>query len=262
MDLSEINKVFTQDAVIKLCANPPEDQILSELPYSNRVVRIANSVVVKFGYYVKRNEAENQKRARELVDLTIVYIPKVYGFFQDADNVGYIVMEFVEGSLASSMEDDAQIDWLVNVVHHISTLPGTLPGPVGGGPATAVVFGDSNAPEFEDIIDLTDWFNARLIPDQKPLSCANSDLVLCHLDIAPQNVIWRLNQAPCLIDWASAGFYPRTFERCSQELLGGHLRFRTRFVAALTETMHYSTEETEHMQTVLAAWSNCQRYSL
>ena len=38
------------------------------------------------------------------------------------------------------------------------------------------------------------------------------ELVFCHLDIAPRNLLRQEDGSLCLIDWASAGYYPRLFE--------------------------------------------------
>ena len=37
-------------------------------------------------------------------------------------------------------------------------------------------------------------------------------LTLCHLDIAPRDIIWLDDDSMCLLDWECAGFYPRLFE--------------------------------------------------
>lgn len=37
---------------------------------------------------------------------------------------------------------------------------------------------------------------------------------MCHLDIAPRNLLYLADGSVCLLDWATAGFYPRFFEVC------------------------------------------------
>lgn len=39
-----------------------------------------------------------------------------------------------------------------------------------------------------------------------------SKLVMCHLDIAPRNLMLLPDGSLCFLDWAFAGFYPSIFE--------------------------------------------------
>jgi len=79
-------------------------------------------------------------------------------------------------------------------------------------------------------------FHRRLKHDGLSLSFQECDLklVLCHLDIAPRNILWldEDDGALCIVDWASAGYYPRIFEWCSLDILRGkdfvRLQNRTR----------------------------------
>lgn len=53
------------------------------------------------------------------------------------------------------------------------------------------------------------------LPDiEAKLELERYPLVLCHLDLALRNFIWLENGSVCLVDWASAGVYPRFFEIC------------------------------------------------
>ena len=65
---------------------------------------------------------------------------------------------------------------------------------------------------FVSLEELEDWCNDRLALLSKPLiSLANLSLSMCHMDIAPRNIIIK-NDNVYLIDWAWAGFYPPIFE--------------------------------------------------
>lgn len=65
---------------------------------------------------------------------------------------------------------------------------------------------------FASLEELENWCNDRLASLSKPLiSLANLSLSMCHMDIAPRNIILK-NDNVYLIDWAWAGFYPPIFE--------------------------------------------------
>jgi hypothetical protein len=82
------------DELIAYCANPPVSQILGGAPYGNKVIRLSDDQVIKFGIVVTREEAENRKRAFDLVDRNIVRVPRVDRFFEDGSGLGYLVMEY------------------------------------------------------------------------------------------------------------------------------------------------------------------------
>jgi thiamine kinase-like enzyme len=39
---------------------------------------------------------------------------------------------------------------------------------------------------------------------------------LCHRDLAPRNIVWQDDGSVYLLDWLTGGFYPVSFEICSQ----------------------------------------------
>ena len=87
------HETATDDEIVAYCLNP-NSVSLSKAPYGNNVVKISDNVVVKFGVGVKEEEANNQKRAYELIDHNIVRVPFVYRFFTK-DQLGYIVMKYM-----------------------------------------------------------------------------------------------------------------------------------------------------------------------
>lgn len=58
------------------------------------------------------------------------------------------------------------------------------------------------------------WLNVRLPDVKSKLELQHYPLVLCHLDLAPRNILWLSDGSVCFLDWATAGFYPRLFENC------------------------------------------------
>jgi thiamine kinase-like enzyme len=68
------------------------------------------------------------------------------------------------------------------------------------------------------ISDIEEYYNKRQLKDSTHLNLARYPLVFCHLDIAPRNILVLDDGSLCLIDWESAGFYPRLFERSAIQI--------------------------------------------
>jgi thiamine kinase-like enzyme len=100
------------------------------------------------------------------------------------------------------------------------------------------------------------WFNVRLLDIKTKISFAGLDLVFCHLDLFPRNILWLDNQPPCVLDWASAGFYPRIFERCSQ------LITQQPVVNQVILDQNISQFEVDQVDQILKAWWNNIIYCL
>jgi hypothetical protein len=89
MTFSRIHEHSPDDDLITHCADPPLSHVLSGAEYSQKVVKLLNETVVKFGISVAREEVNNQERAYELVGHTIVRVPRLYRFFTDKQGLGY-----------------------------------------------------------------------------------------------------------------------------------------------------------------------------
>ncbi|KAL1613567.1 hypothetical protein SLS56_012253 [Neofusicoccum ribis] len=190
--------------------------IVSEVEGGLSVVRISDDAVVKFGFGVSQAEADNQKRAYELVDPTIARIPRVYRFFT-AGQVGYIVMEYVEGKTLDSLADPTCVGRIAHALSHFAQIRGDKPGALGGGVSRGLLWSDDLEFAPASIRDIEEYYNTRQLKSQS-LNLKGYPLVLCHLDVAPRNILQLEDGSICLLDWASAGFYPRLFEICTLRL--------------------------------------------
>ena len=84
--------------------------------------------------------------------------------------------------------------------------------------------------------------------------------MLCYLDIFPHNLIWKEGEAPGILDWSSAGFYPRLFEKCSHLVVGDDVEnFSRELFARLPEV---SEIESTQINLILRVWRNRQKFSL
>lgn len=161
--------------------------------------------MIKFGEGVKEEEARNLKGAGELLKQTLIRVPRFYRYFS-RDEIGYIVMEYIDGRFIEPCEYRAlaeRVSLALTFLHHIN---GCRPGPIFGGISRGILW-DSDRPHFKTVQAMEDWFNARLIGEQSRVALGYCKLVLCHLDVAPRNILLLHDGSICLLDWASAGFY-------------------------------------------------------
>lgn len=261
MSRSGVNEYSTKAELIKFCVSPPQECILGGAPYGNKVVQISGQAVIKFGVGVREAEAVNQSKAYELVDPQVVRIPKVHRYFSDNEDRGYIVMEFVEGDVIEPLEDPIRISTVAGILDHLASFRRIVPDPLNYGPPCGLLFfPDEEEVPFTDVKDLERWWNCRIFPGESAINLQGLDPVLCHLDVAPRNILWRDGEAPCLVDWASAGYYPRVFESCAQLIVE---RKDGRFNRLLLDAMpKLECRESEQIAPVLQAWSNMQKYQL
>ncbi|KAJ5167666.1 uncharacterized protein N7482_003260 [Penicillium canariense] len=249
---------FQRASVIASCADPLPSNIVSQ--YGKRIIRISDHQVVKWGPDVTRVEFENQRLAYELVDSRIVRIPRVCDFFCDERGWGYIVMEFIDGKVIDPLEDVSAIQRVASVLNYFATLRYDVPGSLYGSACRGLLFPETEDLVFDSLDGMEKWFNSRLFAHNPKLTLRGCELVLCHLDIAPRNILWQEDGSLCLIDWASAGFYPRLFEFCVQWIIDGK---DGSFNSLLLKSMDpLSGQEMAQKEPILCAWRNIQKYPL
>lgn len=208
--------------------NLGRDRILGDC-CSNTLLRLNDHAVVKFGVSVTASEAANQEFAWKALrsSFSSVRVPQVYRFFQDSavpenhwqGRVGYLVMEFVPGKRLSDLppgELPFFIDKVAQAVQAISRIKSDhdTPGPLDGGEPKGPLWAPDNRAyeKFRSVDDLEAWFNRALIKDSLTIDLRQYPLSFCHLDLARRNILRVDNQTICLLDWATAGFYPRVVE--------------------------------------------------
>lgn len=245
-------------SVIARCANPLPENVVSQ--YGKRIIKISEHQVVKWGPDVTNEEAENQRIAFERVDSRVVRIPRVYSFFSDEQGRGYIVMEFIEGKVIQPLEDISAVKKVAGVLDHLATLRHSIPGSLCGGICRGLLFPETEDLFFDSLDGIEKWFNSRLFAHDPKLTFQGCELVLCHLDIAPRNILWQEDGSLCLIDWASAGYYPRLFEFCAQWIIEGKdSTFNSLLLKSMTSL---PVQEMAQKQALLCAWRNIQKYPL
>jgi hypothetical protein len=102
------------------------------------------SVVVKFGFGVRKQEAENQAYARRYVDSAILYVPQVFRFFgvtYPDYTIGYLLMEFIDETSLQDLDVSCRSDVVkrtIEAMRHLRLIPvphSHDPGSAGGSPA-------------------------------------------------------------------------------------------------------------------------------
>ncbi|PMD29163.1 hypothetical protein L207DRAFT_574439 [Hyaloscypha variabilis F] len=232
---------LSDSQIVQRCADPHR-QLVSTTP---QVVKLSDDVVVKFGLNVTAEETSNQTRAFELLDQAIIRVPKVYRYFN------------VYGEEESP--NDAQIEKTAQILKYFSTIEGERPGPLKGGISRGLLWRDNGKPDFGNVQQMERWLNARLPDVDAKLRLEQYPLVLCHLDLAPRNFVWLADGSVCLLDWCSAGFYPRFFEVCMLKIM--EYTHGTYELDLIERMIKLSDDEEEQMKLLQRSFYNGIRYS-
>jgi thiamine kinase-like enzyme len=238
---------MTDDELVDHCYSPNRN-IIHHLEGGITVVRISENIAVKFGYGITEYEANNQQIAHKLVDPTIVRVPFVHRFIQ-AGEVGYIVMEYVEGTIG-----DVDPSQIASVIAHFGEIKSSQVGPLAGGYVRGQLWTEDLDFTPTSLQDIESYYNKVLYPQKLKLD--GSDIILCHLDIAPRNII-SLEGPICLLDWQSAGFYPRVFEYCALRI---NQQEPGDVNTSLADGFQLTSCEKDQAELILQAWSIFQRY--
>ena len=253
-----MDNVLDRQALIKLCSDPYHE-VLSKVAYGNTVLRISGHLAVKFGVHVKEAEAQNQRKAYQLLNPHIVRVPKVHDFFEHASK-GYLVMEFIEGQTIDPLEDEALVKRLSDVLKSFERVSNYKSGPLQGNMATGCLWPEGESVQLNGIEDVECFYKSRLRKTEPTPALTDFSLVLCHLDFVPRNILWLHDGTICLLDWESAGFYPRLFEVCRQRIFMGQ---DGKFNKLLLDCMPPLTmEEERQAEWMMLAFRNMQRYHL
>ncbi|KAK2761221.1 hypothetical protein FQN54_001743 [Arachnomyces sp. PD_36] len=270
MATPKIHKGLPDSELIAHCLGPDAEFVGGTENLGRKVVRIGDDAVIKFGFWVKRFEFENLKIAKSLVDPNIVYIPDAYRYFEDDEDksdplfgpYGYILMEYVRGTKIDPIDDPKLVQRVADVVAHLSSIKGETPGTLSRGPCGSILFRDNFELIPNNLQELEDFLNKRIFSHNIPskITLEGSELVLCHLDIAPRNILWKNDGSICFLDWDSAGYFPRCFEFAARSYLLG---FEGNFDQMLLDTMKPPLSEAEKVisRGVQVARGNAERYS-
>ncbi|EPE26291.1 Protein kinase-like (PK-like) [Glarea lozoyensis ATCC 20868] len=260
------HEIATENEIVAFCTDAG-NALIGGISHGNQVVKISSKAVVKFGIGVKQKEGRNQTRAYELIDQNIVCVPVVYRCFMRG-YVGYIVMEYMNGRPLEKLEESSLIQRIKDIMAYLATIRGSspevffeksyspVPGPLCGGAPAGLLWDESEETIFHTIEALERWFNRRLRKEDTKVRFSDYELVLCHLDIAPRNFILLDDGSISLLDWQSAGFYPRIFEVCVFHLAFGG---EHSFAEDVVKPADWNDEEQAVIASMGKAWGNTIR---
>lgn len=193
----------------------------------NRLVRLTDTIIIKFGFDVTLPEVVTQQYVWEYTDRNIFHVPEPYRFFQEGC-IGYFVMEYINGISMSSYlenakptEQEAAVHSIVKALDHLTNIPvpdRQGPGPLSNGPPRGYLWSDGGIiSSFNTIPELENWLNQLLEsyqPNEKMeyFDFKKEKLVMCHTDLAPRNILRTAGGQIAILDWGFAGFYPPIFE--------------------------------------------------
>lgn len=222
----DINSLTTEE-VITLCKSHSSHNTLGP-----GLVRVSQDVIIKFGVDITMAEFENQRYIWEKRDMVSFRVPRPYLYFRDDDSegphlsTGYMIMEFIHGTqLSEYLETANDGEWdevairMLKVIEDLRDIPqprGQSLGPVGGGLLRGYLWSECGLNHaFQDVAEFENFHNSiieKTYGSENRLSFNSHDLVLCHMDLAPRNIIRSFDGSLTLLDWAYAGFYPPIFE--------------------------------------------------
>ena len=140
----------TIDALVAICSSASY-KTLGEAPNGSdrRIVKISEQAVIKFDIGVTESEANNQRGAYLLLDLSIVRIPRVYRFFIKRQ-YDYIINQCLVHKVARTLAYLAEISCRVI-------------GLLRSGISRGLFWPDNKDPSFKNILDIERYFNSRLV---------------------------------------------------------------------------------------------------
>ena len=241
----------TEHDFFQFCSHlNPTRTVISELEGGLSIIKVSSDVVIKCGVGVSQQEADNQQKAFHLIDQTIIRVPRVYRYVAGS-NIGYLVMEFIDGEPLHDFDDPDICAAIARALYHFANIQSAQPGPLGAGPPRGILWTACNSVSLSNIVDVENHYNTRQLKRHRKLSLQSFSLSLCHLDLVPRNVLLLKDGPLCLLDWASAGFYPRFFEICtlrmncptSKILEACHMEQEEKLQADLLEHAYYLGEK-------------------
>lgn len=218
-------------------------------------------------------EAATQNYAYRHVNHRIVRVPRVYRYFQDKSDplwpmVGYLFMEYTPGQSLRDLgvHDNGHIsNRLAVVVTHLQEMKCTngRPGPVGGDMPRGYLWGDDGAKTtFRSIHALNLWLNKRLKLIGRTIDLSPYPLVFCHTDFSCRNVLLMKDDSICLLDWDSAGFFPRFYEMAAISCYNDSPAYRDGLMQAVSDAINPSVDEKDCIELLMRARAASLRYTL
>lgn len=258
----------TENDLVDFCIQRGEEDALVAGVHGAIVVKVTDSIVVKWGWTVTAAEAEMQEFANKNLDPDIVRVPRVYRFIQDDSGRGYLFMEYMSGQNLADLDiNDDIISRVAKIVEHLGQIqaPEQKPGPISTdqGPRGYLWGDDGVRNAFESVTDLNDWLNRRLALRHDSVDISPCPLVLCHMDLCRRNMILGEDGTVNLLDWGHAGFFPRFYEVATLSCLNPYDGdYEKPLIGAVESLLQLTEDEKRDMRMVHYARAASLRWSL
>ncbi|KAF3920971.1 hypothetical protein ABW20_dc0101438 [Dactylellina cionopaga] len=220
-----------------------------------RLVTLSDDALIKSGPHIY-DEAENLKAASNILNPTVVKVPKVYRAFE-YEGTQYMVMERIHARIVPDEETELLVEKVFSIVKYLWTLEHSVPGPLVGGMCKGSWWA-GESPKFETLEELENWANGRLPDDGGVFKVGKREMVFCHLNLVAGNILVKAGNGPMevyLVDWENAGWFPKGFEVARMEIAAAR-RNATRFERLLLGKVdsELSKREWREVKTVRMAW--------
>lgn len=170
----------------------------------------------------------------------------------------------MDGFRRDRIDEIETIQAITRIIEHMGTKERDFPGPLSGNVYRGLLW-----PESEDITptseeDLERYLNSRLLKGGE-FNLKGFKNVLCHLDIAPRNLLFLHDGSICLLDWASAGFNPKCFEvaalQVNKEVGRDNSQFNANLGKSIMVMLAFTEREFEVVDLILQVrYNNISRY--
>ncbi|WPH01244.1 Hypothetical protein R9X50_00408100 [Acrodontium crateriforme] len=203
--------------------------VFEGLESNQRTRRVSETVMVKRCDY---REYCNLEFAWKMLNGCELRVPKPFRHFEYSDGAGfttgYLIMEYLSGQPWEHLNDPCYDDAVIRAIRHLHRIDvqtiarGLNPGSIDNKPADGFPWGENGSEiVFTSMEQVTQSVNKRLQTyargqkapaSQYMIDFTKKSLVLCHLDLAPRNILILDDGSVALIDWETLAFYPIEFE--------------------------------------------------
>lgn len=175
-------------------------------------------------------------------------------------------MQYVDGLECVDSLDPTVIRAITDALTHLHSFQHDVLGPVSGNEWEGLLWDDAPAQRLKSKADLENFVNSRLIGISKKFQILDCDLSFTHLDAAPRNIKITENGVVYLLDWASAGYFPRFFEVSALHLNTGENGCDGCFGRTLAESLearqNLNGAEARNVKCLMEYLGNSIKYSL
>lgn len=258
--LNLLPESLSEDVVAQICSDSVESKASTMLSHTEggvSVTAISNEHVVKFGYSVTMDEFRNQASAFELLkEVENIRVPQPFSFFQKG-NIGYLVMEYIHGKEKQRFEQTLT-DKVMELLHIFTGFTSDKPGSLCGSPCRGLLWSEYHDFVPTGIEDIEQHFRERLDEGSK-LALRDFPLVLVHGDLSARNII-ICDDKVCILDWASAGYFPRLFELAAMRVNQPETLLLNVIEKMMQETIWLSDDEKTQALCIEKAANSNMRY--